>query len=64
MGFLDRLLGRGRQAMGDVARGGSLNPEQVMQQQEQAMKSRAESAPQEAEAKAQRAAERKAQGTK
>ena len=62
MGFLDKLLGRGRQAMGDVAAGGSLNPEQVLQQQEEAAKQRAAAAPQEAEAKAQREAQRKAEG--
>ena len=44
MGFLDKLLGRGRQAMGQVAAGGSLNPEQAVQQQAEAAKQRAESA--------------------
>ena len=63
MGFLDKLLGRGRQAMGQVASGGSLNPEQAVEQQAEAAKQRAESAPENAEARAQRDAQNRVEGT-
>ena len=62
MGFLDRLLGRGRQAMGSVARGGTVNPEDVVERQKQQAEQRATSAPQEAEARAQREAQQRAEG--
>ncbi len=62
MGFLDRLLGRARQTAGSVASGGSLNPEQILQQQEEAAKQSAESAPQNAQASAERAAQRNVEG--
>jgi len=63
MGFLDKLLGRSRQVMGDVAGGGSLNPEQAVQQQAEAAKQRAESAPDNAQARAERDAQNRVEGT-
>jgi hypothetical protein len=63
MGFLDKLLGRARQTAGSVASGGSLNPEQMMEQEASAAKQSAEAAPQNAQAGAQRSAERQVEGT-
>ena len=57
MGFLDRLLGRGKKAAGDLAGDASLRREGMHQEQEGAARERAESAEELAQEERERAAE-------
>jgi len=61
MGFLDRLLGRGKQAAGDLAGDSSLHREGVAQEGEGRAEDRAEHADQMAQEARQDAAEHRAQ---
>jgi uncharacterized protein YjbJ (UPF0337 family) len=63
MGFLDRLLGRGKQAAGDVVGDSSLHAEGVHQEQEGLAKDRAEEHEELAQAERERAAEHHAERT-
>jgi uncharacterized protein YjbJ (UPF0337 family) len=57
MGFLDKLLGRGKQAAGDVAGDSSLRREGKHQEQKGMAEDRAESAEEVAQEERERAAE-------
>jgi uncharacterized protein YjbJ (UPF0337 family) len=57
MGFLDRLLGRGKQAAGDMANDPELRREGMHQEQEGMAEDRATEAEREATAERERAAE-------
>ena len=57
MGFLDKLLGRGKQAAGDVAGDSSLGSEGAHQEQKGMAEDRAEAAEDVAQAERRRAAE-------
>ena len=61
MGFLDRLMGRGKQAAGDLAGDTSMRREGMHQEQEGMAEERAESAEDMAQAERQRAAEHRAE---
>jgi uncharacterized protein YjbJ (UPF0337 family) len=63
MGFLDRLLGRGKQAAGDVVGDSSLRAEGVHQEQEALAKDRAEEHEELAQEERERAAEHHAERT-
>ncbi len=57
MGFLDRLMGRGKKAAGDMANDASLRREGMHQEQKGMAEERAESAETVAQAERERAAE-------
>jgi uncharacterized protein YjbJ (UPF0337 family) len=61
MGFLDKLLGRGKKAAGDLTGDSSMTREGMHQEQEGMAKERAESAEQMAQEERQRAAEHSAE---
>ena len=61
MGFLDRLMGRGKKAAGDLANDPELHREGQHQEQEGAAEDRAEHLETEAQAERQRAAEHRAE---
>ena len=61
MGFLDKLLGRGKKAMGDAMGDSSMRREGMHQEQEGMAEERAESAEDMAQAERQRAAEHRAE---
>ena len=61
MGFLDRLLGRGKKAMGDVTGDSSMRSEGMHQEQEAMAEDRAASAEQMAQEERERAAEHRAE---
>jgi hypothetical protein len=63
MGFLDRILGRGRKMAGDLTSGSGLrDPGAALEQEAEAAQQRVESAPEQAEAQAQRKAQSKVEG--
>jgi uncharacterized protein YjbJ (UPF0337 family) len=64
MGLLDKILGRGKQAAGDVAGDASLRREGVHQEAEGAAEDRAETLEQEAQEARETAAEQKAKRKK
>jgi uncharacterized protein YjbJ (UPF0337 family) len=57
MGFLDRLMGRGKKAAGDVTGDASLRREGIHQEAQSAAEERADSAEQVAQEERERAAE-------
>jgi uncharacterized protein YjbJ (UPF0337 family) len=61
MGFMDKLLGRGKKAAGDLAGDSSMHKEGMHQEQEGMAEDRAESAEDMAQAERQRAAEHRAE---
>jgi uncharacterized protein YjbJ (UPF0337 family) len=61
MGFLDKLLGRGKKAAGDMMGDSSMHREGMHQEQEGMATDRAESAEQMAQAERERAAEHRAE---
>jgi uncharacterized protein YjbJ (UPF0337 family) len=61
MGFLDKLLGRGKKAVGDVTGDSSMRREGMHQEQEGMARERAESAEQLAQQERERAAEHRAE---
>jgi uncharacterized protein YjbJ (UPF0337 family) len=61
MGFLDKLLGRGKQAAGDVTGDSSMRREGMHQEQEGMAEDRAASAEEMAQAERERAAEHRAE---
>jgi uncharacterized protein YjbJ (UPF0337 family) len=61
MGFLDKLLGRGKQAAGDVTGDSSMRRDGVHQEQEGMAEDRAASAEEMAQAERERAAEHRAE---
>ena len=61
MGLLDKLLGRGKKAAGDVTGDSSLHQEGVHQEQEGAAEDRAATAEERAQEERERAAEHKAE---
>jgi uncharacterized protein YjbJ (UPF0337 family) len=61
MGFLDRLLGRGKKAMGDMAGDSSMRREGMHQEQEGMAEDRAASAEEMAQQERERAAEHRAE---
>jgi uncharacterized protein YjbJ (UPF0337 family) len=61
MGWLDKLLGRGKKTTGDVTGDESMRREGMHQEQEGMAKDRAESAEQVAQAERERAAEHRAE---
>ena len=61
MGFLDKLLGRGKKAAGDVTGDASMRKEGMHQEQEGMAQDRAESAEQMAQQERERAAEHRAE---
>ena len=63
MGLLDKILGRGKKAVGDLAGDSSMRREGMHQEQEGMASDRAESAEQMAQAERERAAEHHAERT-
>jgi uncharacterized protein YjbJ (UPF0337 family) len=61
MGFLDKLLGRGKKAAGDLTGDSSMRREGVHQEQEGVAEDRAASAEQMAQSERERAAEHRAE---
>lgn len=61
MGFLDKLMGRGKKAAGDLTGDASMRREGMHQEQEGAAEDRADSAEQMAQDERERAAEHRAQ---
>jgi uncharacterized protein YjbJ (UPF0337 family) len=61
MGFMDKLLGRGKKAAGDVTGDSSMRKEGMHQEQQGMAEDRADSAEQMAQAERERAAEHKAE---
>jgi uncharacterized protein YjbJ (UPF0337 family) len=61
MGFLDKLLGRGKKATGDLTGDSSMRREGVHQEQEGMAEDRAASAEQMAQSERERAAEHRAE---
>lgn len=61
MGFLDKLLGRGKKAMGDMTGDSSMRREGMHQEQEGMAEDRATSAEQMAQEERERAAEHRAE---
>jgi uncharacterized protein YjbJ (UPF0337 family) len=61
MGFLDKLLGRGKQAAGDVTGDSSMRRDGVHQEQEGMAEDRAANAEEMAQAERERAAEHRAE---
>jgi uncharacterized protein YjbJ (UPF0337 family) len=60
MGFMDKLLGRGKKAAGDLTGDSSMRSEGTHQEQQGMAEDRADSAEQMAQAERERAAEHKA----
>jgi uncharacterized protein YjbJ (UPF0337 family) len=63
MGFLDKLLGRGKKAAGDLTGDSSMRQDGMHQEQEGMASDRAESAEQMAQEERERAAEHRAERT-
>ena len=61
MGFMDKLLGRGKKAAGDLTGDSSMHKEGMHQEQQGMAEDRAESAEDMAQAERQRAAEHRAE---
>lgn len=61
MGFMDKLLGRGKKAAGDLTGDSSMRSDGMHQEQEGMAKDRAASAEEMAQAERERAAEHKAE---
>jgi uncharacterized protein YjbJ (UPF0337 family) len=61
MGFMDKLLGRGKKAAGDLTGDSSMRSEGTHQEQQGMAEDRADSAEQMAQAERERAAEHKAE---
>jgi uncharacterized protein YjbJ (UPF0337 family) len=61
MGFLDRLLGRGKKAAGDLTGDSSMRREGMHQEQEGMAEERAQSAEEVAQAERERAAEHRSE---
>jgi uncharacterized protein YjbJ (UPF0337 family) len=61
MGWLDKLLGRGKKTAGDITGDSSMRREGMHQEQEGMAKERAESAEQMAQAERERAAEHRSE---
>jgi uncharacterized protein YjbJ (UPF0337 family) len=61
MGFLDKLLGRGKQAMGDMAGDRSMRRDGMHQEQEGMAEDRAANAEEMAQAERERAADHRAE---